>query len=301
MKLYGCALPKKRKDILLWHYTSAEVFWKMLGGDFYATHHRFLNDSTEITYGFQEIKRFLQDDNCFSKLHLIRDDLNQNDFFLLCFSKDPDNLYQWRSYTPQGGFSIGLSYNKLVELLNANSFDIEKMMLFNLVECQYLPKEDIAKYMQRITVKFKDAINQLSPHDKSLLEKSFALIWQSDFSKSIDHLREKSPKLLPLITQLLRLCTQLQAEYPAFKNPSFNFEKEYRLIVIGGNVRKRINLIGGKPRIKIPIENIQQCIKEVYISPHGDVEQNILLAEIAKERFGLDFKIHTSKSSYNGK
>ena len=127
MKLYGCALPKKRKDILLWHYTSADAFWKMLGGDFYATHHRFLNDSTEITYGFQEIKRFLQDDNCFSKLHLITDDLNRNDFFLLCFSKDPDNLYQWRSYTPQGGFSIGFSYNKLVELLNANSFDIEKI------------------------------------------------------------------------------------------------------------------------------------------------------------------------------
>ena len=301
MKLYGCALLPKHKDILLWHYTSAEVFWKMLGGEFYATHYRFLNDSTEITYGVYEIEQFLHNDTSLKGLQFAVDDLKRKDIFLLCFSKDPDNLYQWRSYTPNGGFSIGFSYNKLVQLLNESSFDPEKLLLFNLVGCQYLPQNSIAEFMYKLTSEFKTSVSQLSNIEKSLFKKSLLRIEKGDFSKEIGDLHQKSPKLFSLLVDMYKLSFLLQAECPAFKNPSFKFEKEYRLVVTGENLRKRINLIGGKPRIKIPIENIQQCIKQLYISPHGDVEQNKLLAEIAKERFGLDFQIHTSKSSYNGK
>ena len=301
MKLYGCALPKKRKDMLLWHYTSAEVFWKMLGGEFYATHHRFLNDSTEIIYGVHELEQFLRKNTSLKGLQFAIDDLKKRDFFLLCFSKDPDNLYQWRSYTPDGGFSIGFSYNKLVQLLNENSFDPEKLLLFNLAECQYLLKSNIARFMNKLTLEFKTSVSGLSNTEKPLFENALSLIKKDDFSKGIGNLHKKSPKLFSLLVDMYKLAFLLQAECPAFKNPSFKFEKEYRLVVTGENLRKRINLIGGKPRIKIPIENIQQCIKQVYVSPHGDVEQNTLLAEIAKERFSLDFQIHTSKSSYNGK
>ena len=66
-------------------------------------------------------------------------------------------------------------------------------------------------------------------------------------------------------------------------------------------MRMQIQLIGNKPRIRIPIPGLAKCIKGVYVSPHGDAEQNYLLAEIARTCFGVDFEIQQSKSTFNGR
>ena len=43
MKIRASMIEKKDRDIILWHYTTPEVLWKMLSGEFYATHYRFMN------------------------------------------------------------------------------------------------------------------------------------------------------------------------------------------------------------------------------------------------------------------
>ena len=43
---------------MLWHYTSSEVLWKMLEGNFYASHYRFMNDSAEFLHGIQKFNPY---------------------------------------------------------------------------------------------------------------------------------------------------------------------------------------------------------------------------------------------------
>ena len=53
-----------RKDTdIIWHYTSMDVFKKMMFGEtgLYATHARFLNDSSEIRYGLQLIQSLAEE------------------------------------------------------------------------------------------------------------------------------------------------------------------------------------------------------------------------------------------------
>jgi len=306
MKFKASNIKKKDPDITLWHYTSPAVLWKMLSGEFYATHYRFMNDSAEIVHGLMVYKRFLEDEKSLADLQFVINDLQKRDFFLWCFSEDQDNLYHWRSYTPQGGFSIGFSHNEMCDLLNNIEYDVEKLKdgsfpNYHLVQCQYKTEDDIAVFISEATAEFKKAIEDLSADDKSLLDQAVSKTKSDHFSGAIKFLNEKSPTLLSLLRDRFFVAFELQAQCPVFKNPSFEVESEHRLVVTGGDLRTQIEYIGNKPRIKIPLPELAKCIKGVCVSPHGDVEQNHLLAEIAKERFGLDFKIHESESTFNGK
>ena len=294
-------IKKKVQDIILWHYTSPEVLWKMLSGEFYATHYRFMNDSAEIRYGIQVLDAFLKKDESLRYLQFLLNDLQKTDFFLWCFSEYPDNLYHWRSYTPKGGFSIGFSYNGMCDIFNNIYCDLNNKIQphYYLVHCKYLPEDEIAVFMQKATRHLTYAFKCLPQEDKSLFDQSVAAVNSGDFSESINFLT-KSPKLLKILKCLYPIMFRLPAQYSAFKNPSFEVESEHRLVIAGTNLRTQTEYIGNKPRIKIPLPELSKCIKGVYVSPHGDVEQNHLLAEIAKERFGLDFEIHRSLSSFNG-
>ena len=302
MEIRACNIKKKATDITLWHYTSPAVLWKMLSGEFYATHYRFMNDSAEIIYGIQALDAFLKKDESLRYLQFLLMDLQKTDFFLLCFSKDQDNLYHWRSYTPQGGFSIGFSYNEMCDVFNSIYYDLNDKIQpqYDLVPCLYLSEDGIADLMQKATRHLISAFKCLPQEDKSLFDQSVAAVNSGDIGESINFLT-KSPKLLRILNCLYPIVFRLPAQYSAFKNPSFAVEKEHRLVVTGGDLRTQTEYIGNKPRIKIPLPELAKCIKGVCVSPHGDVEQNYLLAEIARKRFGLDFEIHRSQSTFNGR
>lgn len=306
MKFNASNIKKKDPDIILWHYTSPEVFWQMLSGEFYATHYRFMNDSAEIIYGIQAVNDFFKNEESLQQLHLLIKDLLVRDFFLLCFSEDWDNLYHWRSYTPKGGFSIGFSYNGMCDLFNNIEYDSEDKLQrkerrnYDLVQCKYLPQVGIDNFFHTATADLKNAIEKLSREDKLLFDKIVAATISGNLSE-LSKLLDKSSGALEPLRDILPTAFRLQVQCPAFKNPSFEVEKEYRLIITGDYLRLNVEFIGNKPRIKIPTPELAKCIKGVYVSPHGDVEQNHLLAEIARTRFGLDFEIHHSESTFNGK
>ena len=118
MEISAASIEKLQDDKRIWHYTSPEVLWKLLSGEFYATHYRFMNDSAEIIYGMEKIAEFLTKVETLKCLNYMIQEFREQDYFLLCFSEDADNLYHWRSYTREGGFSIGFSYNKMCDLIN---------------------------------------------------------------------------------------------------------------------------------------------------------------------------------------
>ena len=48
------------KDYQVWHYTSPDVFIKLLNNEIYATHFRFLNDDMEISYAIKFWRDYIQ-------------------------------------------------------------------------------------------------------------------------------------------------------------------------------------------------------------------------------------------------
>ena len=288
---------------MLWHYTSPDVLWKMLEGNFYATHYRFMNDSAEILYGLNVFKSFFQKaaaDNQAIANSLMT--LAQKDFFLMSFSNKEDDLYQWRSYAGNGGFAIGFSekeINILIEEYYRNT-PAHLSLDFKLLPCKYLKTNVVNRYFRYLSHKL---------FGKSYELKDFVaedILSQKEFEEEAvlhipDEYKDKNPwELLQNIANEFAMNFSVQKQCSIIKNPSFSTEEEVRLIVSGNNLRKQIDLIGGKPRIALPFK-LQNCIKSVYVSPHGETDRNLVLAEIARDKFGLNFEIKVSSSSYNGR
>ncbi len=84
------------------------------------------------------------------------------------------------------------------------------------------------------------------------------------------------------------------------KNKAFKCEKEYRLLLTNiNNGLKLVEIVGDKPRIEVKFKdstNIRDFIKEIKVSPHGNIEQNKLLAQILIERYNPKKNIEISMS-----
>lgn len=275
----------------------------MLGGNFYATHYRFMNDSAEILYGLNIFKSFFQKaaaDNRTIANTLMA--LAQKDFFLMCFSNKEDDLYQWRSYAGDGGFAIGFSeleINTLIAEYYKNT-PANVSLDFKLLPCKYLKTDRINRYFRYLSYKLFGKSYELKDFisEDILSQKEFELAVSQELPQED---KNKSPwELLLELGNAFVMDFSVQKQCSIIKNPSFKAEEEVRLIVAGNNLRNQIDLVGGKPRIALPFK-LQNCIKTVYVSPHGGTDRNRVLAEIARDKFGLNFEIKVSSSSYNGR
>ena len=140
-------------------------------------------------------------------------------------------------------------------------------------------------------------LKEFVPEDM-LSQKEFELALSQELPQED---KNKSPlELLLDLGNVFAMDFSVQKQCSIIKNPSFKAEEEVRLIVTGNNLRNKIDLVGGKPRIALPFK-LQNCIKTVYVSPHGENDRNRVLAEIARDKFGLNFEIKVSSSSYNGR
>lgn len=291
------------RDNMLWHYTSPEVLWKMLEGNLYATHYRFMNDSAEILYGLNIFKSFFQKaaaDNQTIANTLMA--LAQKDFFLMCFSNKEDDLYQWRSYAGDGGFAIGFSEQEIHTLIAEyyKNTPVNLLLDFKLLPCKYLETYKINRYFRYLSYKLfhkSYELKEFVPED-ILSQKEFELAVSQELPQ--EDKNKSSWELLLDFTNEFAMNFSVQKQCSIIKNPSFKAEEEVRLIVTGNNLRNKIDLVGGKPRIALPFK-LQNCIKAVYVSPHGETDRNRVLAEIARDKFGLNFEIKVSSSSYNGR
>ena len=108
----------------LFHYTDSNGLLGIFGNlKLWMTHHSFLNDSREIEYGMslvekvtKRLKHKLPDesfDNWQSRFENGKFCSSDQDY-ILCFSKNRDQLSQWRAYSDDGtGFSIGFDRKQL--------------------------------------------------------------------------------------------------------------------------------------------------------------------------------------------
>ena len=255
---------------VIWHYTSVDVLEHFLRGEIAFAHYRFMNDDLEFSYGRQLLKGIFDElkDEGFKEFveGKIVDEL-LSDLYLFCLSRDGDNLYQWRSYTPHGGIAVGFDRQKLHSSLH-DGFSKGEWTPYvakvsgMLLSCRY--RKDIAGRIIR-------KLNQRPTKCKcnggtiSLCDGTFLLV-------------EKVLKILL-----------------AQKNPSFKEEQEER-IVLTGVPRENVVVINMKPRILVHDLGIAKSISCVRLSPHGDRERNKLLVEILRDMYKLDFRIEQSNS-----
>ena len=112
----------------------------------------------------------------------------------------------------------------------------------------------------------------------------------------------KNPKEQKTERILQKSINELVTIFMYFKHKSFETENEIRLIVHtpNGQAINNVEIIGNKPRIAVQFNNnktIREFIKEVKVSPHGNVPQNKLLAAILVNRYKLSDKITISQSN----
>jgi hypothetical protein len=185
----------------MFHYTSAEGALAILqSGCMRFTDYAYLNDTREVTYGFDVMRKVLGDDTdlvnsvALSKLriHLEEEDpLSPYNIYTASFSAAPDSLSQFRLYGPIAlGFEtnpIGFGYPKGDSHLGRVVYQLEKQI--------------------------------------KLLQTFFSIVKQSEeYDTSCDEeVKSKSITMEYLVYQLLRISA-------LFKHPTFSDEKEIRLL-----------------------------------------------------------------------
>lgn len=297
-----------KEDDYIYHYTSPDVFAKILENGFYATHTDFLNDDTEVREGeylasyivnllTQKIKN-IEISNYWKDL---KQNLNKLDVYVTCFTRQPDSLYQWKAYTPKGGFALGFSKNALFEtipLARNQNCSIKKQEDKNLV----VSNEDISTN-EKLLFFFKKC-----HYSREKIFQDFFQLFKADITQDPVMLDNKVKNLLKKngvfdVSVNFRIIPTIKLLFSMTKNPSFKIEDEERLICIGEKtLREKIELIGAKPRIKVPcdIKKLRNALKKVIISPHGNRKRNEIFASLLHDKYKLNFKTKHSSSSSNG-
>lgn len=302
--------PKMFPEKCVYHYTSSDVLDKFTSAEasIYATHYRALNDDSEYEKGMEyvlgkyllkckpTIHRLLK--RTFPKLYE-DDDTEDNPFlytpWVTSFSRSPDLLSQWIAYTPHmsGGVAIGFDFAKLEKLIQTSvcvrrkRYSVDETALD--YEIHFLP-----------CVYLGDGYEMVN----KILDYLFGSYWQKLCISIQDTAKGKEKDKRKAIAALL--IANLFAAIA--KDASFSSEQEFRLVMLVKNEAylKKMEFIGGKPRLKVPIEEetrvkINKLISSVTISPHGDRRLLRSVIDFAKHREGLGFSIICSKSPYNGR
>ena len=297
---------------LIYHYTSAEVLCKLSesSASFYATTYRALNDDSEYEKGVQYVlKKYLPKYQ--KAVHrllkrkyptLYKPDSNggEDGFiytpWVMSFSMASDVLSQWIAYTPKksGGVAIGFDYNKMEAVIGTS-------VRMRRDRCSVDPAAINYEVHFLPCVYLEDG----SEIAKNTLDYLFSDYWPKFSAATIDQsddLKTRQNKLAIAALLVVNLFGAMA------KDASFAAEKEFRIIMIAKNSEflKHMELIGGKPRLRVPLEDetnvkINSLISSVMVSPHGDLRLLHSLVDFVKARCGLKFKIFDSKSPYNGR
>lgn len=288
-------MPQKIPERTLFHYTSLDVMNEMCkeNGDFLATHFMFLNDTHEFFLGVQLALRELESCSSLPKdlvkdlpqfqtdarNHIIRL-LNSGNIspWIVSFSKEPDSLSQWVSYTDRikGGVAIGFDSYAIQKAIREE----EKAPLF--------PSVKLSFHMMRC--RYTNDNNA-----KDWLKTVFSNVTTSGPFQAAS-LNERKQRILAAII----ICAA------AIKNKSFSPEMESRLVVLCSQeaLRDRYKFVGGKPRIETRLfgnkYKLAQAISSVVISPHGNRAKLISTVNLLRLKLGRNIPIWLSMSSYNG-
>jgi hypothetical protein len=245
----------------LYHYTSQQgLIGVVTKHVLWATDIRYLNDSSEYSYGEEIVKKVVSRrrkgargdlKKFYEDFDAVEDMFSQTRFFITSLTENGNLLSQWRGYTPNGnGFSLGFSVEKLKEVLG-------KRGEFSLVRCVYAQAEQERLVNQAIDLAIEEWKHRDEPSPR--------------VGNSVQ-IRVHPPVTLRVFCSFLA---------PVFKSNTFSEEKEWRL-VLTQNDPSKFKFRSGQsmitPYIEVnlladPDEPESMPLSEVIIgpTPHHDL------------------------------
>lgn len=287
----------------LWHYTSPDPALAILepGGlscGFAFTHYEFLNDNDEFKLGLDVAKRWMEENGSY----IFPQGLRMRTFerlkeyeqrqcyvpYVLSFSAQRDSTELWMSYSDRvkGGYALGLDPVKIENLLQKQPctylYDGEnkvKLSQYLFAPCIYCPKR---KVMAAWGGGMRDRLS-------SVLRCLFSRYEQVHFED---------------FETLAGWCASRVFQFAAlFKSDEYRFENEWRIIIkpLNEDYLQDVKFIGSKPRI-VPVDiPMLSCLKQIVVSPHGEIRLLARMIDLAVHKSGCKLKVEKSKSSYNGR
>ena len=254
----------------LFHYTSADGLKGIVEDSaIWATSAYYLNDSSEMLYGYSILNTVLDDwllkhprslDSLPRRIALnLRGEFGEllpkglmfHPIFLACFCEEDNLLSQWRAYGKTGGYSIGIS---------CESEGIAQNL-----------KPEPSVYSARWLKVTYDKIEQES-RCRSTLDSLFDILADPKLASAIQEIHDSAVWGYTVLFKLIRDI--LLEEIVAFKNEAFAVEKEWRIVVRPREVVKQGMDDGGKALIPIMFRTMDgQLIPYVRMVPSGPNEK----------------------------
>jgi len=248
-------IPKK-----LWHYTSIEGFYGITTTkQIYATDLRFLNDREEFTHARKLTEELIQESpetgpNGYGLREIVRQTIkylfdpgigplrpDYLQFFVVSFSAAEDQLSQWRGYSRgSSGASLGFDLSRLRQ--HEFGLDLDRIRRSTggdfpafFAPCVYdqSKKKELIRFALHHGIEGLSSIYNELPQVKSLLETKSPT---SDYLSVFNEIREKVKdpmRMKRLVDAVLRTFIDLFQIVALLKNPSFEEEREWRLLISG--------------------------------------------------------------------
>ena len=206
----------------IYHYTKPEKLLNILsGGAIRFSNALYLNDKEEIAYSYRLIVNLIDEfsneglnPDLFDKVkahfrnkykHIVdgnNDFVNKLEYFTTSFSTESDNLTLWNNYAKgknYTGYNIGFDKKKLIT---------------DMTEHGYLPVYGSVIYDKQKQVKIIHAIFKK---------------WNQLFNRALKSKKNNEVKLFDIIFELLDVLSIVSI---FFKNPQFEYEREFRIVIV---------------------------------------------------------------------
>lgn len=254
----------------LFHYTSREVFWKIIEDEsFLARHILFSNDFEEYELGRNVIQE---------KLNLHKSDnddpAEDNERYMICFCRDDDLLSQWRGYAKSG---IAMKFDFSLGTYHLGQEQFSTYHCFTLVNNGKVPRkselqgEDCKEILKKFEERY---VSDSMVRD----DKYIALSVTAPYEVYYTGKNEENEKLNVALESLKQRDDVVAAAGKLtsyIKNRKFDEEKEYRLIFnladlhnpsLESLIRRKLVYLDvdgvKKPNIRIEFGDARECLEE---------------------------------------
>ncbi|WP_027625595.1 DUF2971 domain-containing protein [Clostridium lundense] len=316
-------LPLFRNNTLpdkLYHYTSIYALKNILEtNSLWVTNSKFLNDSTEIKYGYNLICKIAEELKKEKKLSddfymLIIDNLNYlidsklNGIYVFSLAKEKDSLLLWSNYSNFEGYNLGINVKDFLQ-------QVEKYGEISGAKKSFNVSMDTEIYMRTVTLKedliqtdkyFNDKNEFFMSYNEVIYDKEKQIEYIKYILTNVNtyymkHYDEKYLKKLQRFTGSLLM--ELYNVLLFFKEPAFKQEEEYRIIFIKNNSSKEFKnhrILNGSfiPYIELRFKESNFPLDSLSIGPrnNSDIALIGLKSFLHKNNFNINkINLYNSK------
>jgi len=268
---------------LLYHYTTQQGLLGILEkGCIWATHYRYLNDTSEghivSKLLFEELAKRSDDEGVISQGETILSEVTSQDVYVTSFSAHGNLLSQWRAYSGEsGGYSIGFSPNYLEA--------IGKHFINNLPRPRYTPDNPLipCQYFNG------DVERQLKDKIPKVVDSYIA---EAEGTKRTPPPTGQVGRHTPAGIAL-RHFWDFSRDCAITKDYAFHEEREWRLVVHLRQFAKDVFFRQGRsmliPYLKIPLTCPEQRveIKRVFVGPCPNPAEARKSVKMLLEKHGI--------------